>query len=48
MLSGNGFVYQISGAVLADAPDIDSRSKFLRDVARARIAMRSEWFEMFL
>lgn len=42
MLSDNsGFTYQISGAVLADALDIDSRNKFLRDVAGAKIEMRS-------
>lgn len=48
VLSGNGgFAYQISGAVLADALDIDSRNKFLRDAAETRIGIRSEWFEMF-
>jgi len=42
VLSGNdGFAYQISGAVLADALDIDSRNKFLRDVAEVRMEMRS-------
>lgn len=42
VLSDNsGFTYQISGAVLADALDIDSRNKFLRDVAGAKIEMRS-------
>lgn len=37
-LSDNGgFAYQISGAVLADALDIDSRNKFRGDVAEERL-----------
>lgn len=56
MLSGNdGFAYQISGAILVNALDINFRNKFLRDIAEGKnrneiskiFQWESRWFETF-